>query len=358
MLDKRSREGTAHSHLASGEPLRPAIDSSARCALEAPPDLGRDLLRVAFGDRPGAPVRVGPDDDPGHRWLAAVVLGARGRYGAAAALLERLVAEPSVPPAVRAHAAVTRAAHLRQAGGHREARRWDGLGLALATGTEAGGSAQRSVTVDDRSRRPGRAAAGTADPAGPGLDRAGARADALLGLAADALGLAELDLADRLLDRACPDPLAAGGPWRTTVRACWVRAELALCRDHPEQARDWAARALAEAERACAGRHAVKSTLVLAVAEAAAGYPAVQVINLLSSLSERTHATGLLSLEWPIQLQLGELTAATDPAGSTTHRSQAFRILASVHRHADPLVRKVLGRSPWVPDFRGPGLLH
>lgn len=354
MLDKRSREGTAHSHLASGEPLGPAIDSGTRGALGAPPDPGRDLLRVAFGDRPGARVRVGPDDAPGQRWLAAVVLGARGRYGAAAALLERLVAEPSVPPAVRAHAAVTRAAHLRQAGGHREARRWDGLGLALATGAGPGDSAQRSVAVDDRSRRPDRVAADSADP---GLDRAAARADALLGLAADALGLAELDLADRLLDRVCPDPFT-GGSWRTAVRACWVRAELALCRDHPEQARDWAARALVGAEEAGAGRHAVKSALVLAVAEAAAGYPAGQVINLLSSLSERTHATGLLSLEWPIQLQLGELTAATDPAGSTTHRSQAFRILASVHRHADPLVRKVLVRSPWVPDFRGPGLLH
>jgi hypothetical protein len=284
-----------------------------------------------------------------------VILGARGRYGPAAALLERLVVEPGAPAEVRAHAAVTRAAHLRQAGGHREARRWDGLGLALATAVGPGGSAQRSVTVDDRYEP---ACGRAADSPDPGLDRAAARADALLGLAADALGLAELDLAARLLDSVSPGARPGVGSWRTEVRGCWVRAELALCRDRPEQARDWAARALAGAEEAGATRHAVKSALVLAVAEATAGRPAGQLIHRLSGLSERTRATGLTSLEWPIQLQLAELTAATDPAGSATHRSRALRILATVHRHADPLVRKVLRCSPWVPDFPGEGLLH
>ena len=96
------------------------------------PNGGRSGARAAaFGD---APERVPPGaGDPEERWLVAVALGGQGHYAAAAAELERLAAGPGVPARVRAHAAVTRAAHLRQLGGHAAARAHDARGLRLAT---------------------------------------------------------------------------------------------------------------------------------------------------------------------------------------------------------------------------------
>ncbi|MCU1653655.1 MAG: hypothetical protein JWQ60_4804, partial [Pseudonocardia sp.] len=103
------------------------------------------LVRIAFGDRPEAPIVVHPGDPAEQRWLAAVALGARGRYAAAATLLDGVSGRSGATRTVRAHAAVTRAAHLRQSGGHLAARRWDGLGLALATDPENGGGAAESA---------------------------------------------------------------------------------------------------------------------------------------------------------------------------------------------------------------------
>jgi hypothetical protein len=200
-------------------------------------------------------------------------------------VLERLVCASGTPEILRAHAAVTRAAHLRQVGGHAEALRWDGLGLALATSPGRGFRDGRT-----ESRQPADLGLEWADP---GVDRAAARVDALLGLAADALGLGEPALAARLLDAA--DLAAADSPdpfWRPAVRRHWVRAELALCRHRPQEAVEHAARALSGAEAAGAMRHAVKSALVLAVVRVGAGHPAAQVAHRLHGLSERTRQPG------------------------------------------------------------------
>ncbi|WP_445185729.1 hypothetical protein ACTXG6_00285 [Pseudonocardia sp. Cha107L01] len=341
------------------------------------------LVRIAFGDRPEAPIVVHPGDPAEQRWLAAVALGARGRYAAAATLLAGVSGRSGASRTVRAHAAVTRAAHLRQSGGHLAARRWDGLGLALATDPENGGGAAESAienlatenlatenlatesadsvesTVSGCGAGPVGAGPVGAGPggAGAGLDLPAARVDALLGLAADAIGLADLELADRLLRLA--EPAAAEHPsWRPGVRWHWVRAELALSQNRPEPAIEWARPALARATAAGAVRHQVKSALVLAAAEAGAGSPPERVIAVLSKLSERTRQSGLWTLEWPIQLMLAGLVEPTDLDRSTTHRSRAAQIVWTIRRHSDPFARSVLDRSPWVPTLSETKLLH
>jgi hypothetical protein len=311
---------------------------------------------------------VHPGDPAEQRWLAAVALGARGRYAAAATLLDGVSGRSGASRTVRAHAAVTRAAHLRQSGGHLAARRWDGLGLALATDPENGGGAAESAierlatesadsvesTISGCGAGPVGAGPGGA---GAGLDLPAARVDALLGLAADAIGLADLELADRLLRLA--EPAAAEHPsWRPGVRWHWVRAELALSQNRPEPAIEWARPALARATAAGAVRHQVKSALVLAAAEAGAGSPPERVIAVLSKLSERTRRSGLWTLEWPIQLMLAGLVEPIDLDRSTTHRSRAAQIVWTIRRHSDPFARSVLDRSPWVPTLSETKLLH
>lgn len=301
-----------------------------------------NLVRVAFGDRPEAPVRVGPADPPGARWLTAVALGARGRYAAAAALLDALLRAPEVPRAVRAHAAVTRAAHLRQMGGHAAARRWDALGLALATEPAAVPAPSGTQAVV---------------PGDPGLDVAAARVDALLGLAADALGLGEVAVAARLVRAA--EPVAAAHPsWRPAVRWRWVAAELALCRDCPDRAAALAAGAVALSDSAGATRHHLKSELLLAVAEAGLGRHPATLIERLTALTERTKRSGLCTLIWPMQLQLQNLFHQMDPDSVNTQRDQAVRILRKIFDYADPLGRSVLVSSPWVPELLAPGMPH
>jgi hypothetical protein len=315
------------------------------------------LVRIAFGDRPEAPIVVHPGDPAGQRWLAAVALGARGRYAAAATLLEGLGARSGASRAVRAHAAVTRAAHLRQSGGHLAARRWDGLGLALATDPENAGGVAENHAAENAESAENTAPRSGADPSGAGLDLAAARVDALLGLAADAIGLADLNLAEKLLRLA--EPAAAEHPsWRPGVRWRWVRAELALSQNRPEPAIDWARPALERATSAGAVRHQVKSALVLAAAEAGAGSPRERVIADLTELSERTRQSGLWTLEWPIQLMLAGLVEPTDFDRSTTHRSRAAQIVWTIRRHSDPFARSVSDRSPWVPTLSETKLLH
>jgi hypothetical protein len=294
--------------------------------------------------------------------------------------LRGLLADPGVREAVRAHAAVTRAAHLRQLGGHAAARRWDGLGLVLATRTgqrEPAGGAPAAAR-EARPGVPGAAAGALSDAAGPpgdaaareallgppgaagappgdaagaagcGMDRAAARTDALVGLAADALGLGSLPLAERLLRAAGPS-VDAHPSWRPAVRWHWVRAELALCRDQAAEAARHARLAVDAAVAAGAVRHEVKSRVVLAVAEAGSGHPLSQVVDTLGDLSERTRRTGLVTLEWPIALLTGDLTAATKPDEAAAHRREAQRLVGAIRLLTDPDGRYVLDRSPWVP---------
>src|SRR3954469_24704188 len=126
-----------------------------------------ELRRAAFGDVVASPsllawAAVG---SPRSRLLAAIVLGAQGRYAAAAALLRELGHGRN--PVLAALALTTFASHRRQLGGHGAALGPDGTALELAAGVTGG-----------------------QDP--DGLDARGAWTDALLGLTADNLGLGRL----------------------------------------------------------------------------------------------------------------------------------------------------------------------
>jgi len=217
----------------------------------------RELAAAAFGDRPDSwplPTATSPQQ----LWLRAVAAGGQGRYGSACRDLSEVRRErPAGRLVSLAHS--TQASFLRQLGWHTLARGWDGRALALA---------------------------GT-DPE--------ARSDALIGLAADALGVGRFAAATTLLARAdsvtVPGPTA---PDRLPVRRRWVAAELAMATGdgasavrHAEEAVE-----LAKAMAVPSARHQVKSQVVLAAALCSAGD------------TERSRAVGEAALQATGRLRL------------------------------------------------------
>jgi len=227
-----------------------------RAAVEAALD------RAAWFGHPADGVAVLIDIDPGNgvpervRWLAGVCLGALGLYRTAGRLLA-----PGGEPA-GSLAASCLASHLRQVGRHTEAEPLDRLALATATAAEA-------------------------------------RADALVGLVADAVGRHELALARDRLGPATEYVVAMTSDheeWRSRVRLQWVSAETALLAGEAARAVELgrAAHRISQAARAC--RHGVKSTLVLGVALDAAGRTraAARVLRTASLGATRLGLTPLL----------------------------------------------------------------
>ncbi|MBE1498896.1 hypothetical protein H4696_005996 [Amycolatopsis lexingtonensis] len=280
------------------------------------------LRAAAFGSDPlpDPAVLRGSGGSPRERLLAAIVLGAQGRYAAAATLLDRLRADRD--PLTAALAAATLASHRRQLGGHRQARALDGEAFAKA------------ATLDS-----------APDP--DGLDAAGARADALLGLAADNLALGRQKAARRLAARAAEQH--AG--WRACVRGGWVGAEIELAAGQGADAVPHAERAFETALARGARRHAVKSGIVLAVAVRAAGRPDHREISdgLVGNAMATAEECELLSLLWPAALVAADLR----PGHAEEYRFRVAQVLHAVLRSADPCGRRIAGESPWVPDPGG-----
>ena len=147
-----------------------------------------------------------------------------------------------------------------------------------ATGRPRAGcsSALASATVASVHRQLGRhaVAQGYDERALEGSDGAGeAGFDALLGLAADAVGLGDAGAASTRLAEAAA--LAGGRAewWRQRVRLGWVRAEVALLEGRPEDAVSAATEAVDLAEHSGAPRHVAKGLLFLGVAQLEAGRP-------------------------------------------------------------------------------------
>ncbi|UMP02098.1 hypothetical protein [Amycolatopsis sp. EV170708-02-1] len=274
------------------------------------------LRSAAFGDGLPPPNPFAVPASPRGRLLAAIGLGARGRYAAAATLLNGLRVNGG--PVFASLAASTLASHRRQLGGHAAALVLDGEALSSVISEPLG------------------------EPDPDGLDAEGARADALLGLAADNLGRGRLTAARRLLARAS----VHSGNWRTRTRAGWVGAEIELAGNISEAAVAPAEMALETARTRGACRHVVKSRLVLAVTIANAG-PAERdrAKALVESARETAEKYEFNSLLWVAYL----LEADFGAGHADEYRFRSAELLHAVLRHADPCGRWLARESPWVP---------
>lgn len=237
------------------------------------------LAPAAFGAEPGR-WPLPPARGAQELLLRAVAAGGQGRYASAQADLAELLRRD--PPGRWVSLAMsTRASFYRQLGWHALARGWDGRALA-----RAGSNVQAGV-------------------------------DALIGLAADALGLGRLAASAALLTRATAllDGAGAGAdtlPDRVPIRLSWVRAELAMAAGHGDDARDHARRGVELAEQALPAlrRHRVKSDVVLAAALCSAGDLAASRAVADAALTD-TLTYGLVPLRWALACLLAGIGSAT-----------------------------------------------
>lgn len=237
------------------------------------------LGEVALGPRPDTwPLPVATT--PRQLWLRAVAAGGQGRYGSAYADLATLRRQhPTGRWASLAHS--TQGSFLRQLGWHTLARGWDGRAFALAG----------------------------EDPE--------ARSDALVGLAADALGIGRFALAAALLARAdmpgsdLPELTAD----RLAVRRGWVGAELAMASGDGSTAVSHAERAVDMARVMTGGsvRHVVKSDVVLAAALCSAGN-ITRARDVAQRAFDAAGTHGLIPLRWALACLLIDTGSVTVPA--------------------------------------------
>ncbi|KUI16850.1 hypothetical protein AU193_21915 [Mycobacterium sp. GA-1285] len=229
------------------------------------------LARAAFGDDPGRwPLPAA--NTPHELWLRAVAAGGQGRYASARVDLATLF-RGAGPERALAHS--TEASFLRQLGWHSLARRWDGRALALAgSDTEAA-------------------------------------ADALIGLAADALGIGRFEASARALDRAADLRSDSASP-RLRVRLGWVSAELAMARGRGETAVGHAERAVDDAAALGSVRHEVKSSVVHAAALCSAGDLDGARCVADAALDE-AQRFGMVPLQWALACLLADIGSAEYP---------------------------------------------
>ena len=227
---------------------------------------------VAFGSNPGCwplAVAVTPDE----LWLRAVAAGGQGRYASALSDLDRVQRRARGPLASLAFS--TRASFLRQLGWHDRARSLDGQALMLADGV--------------------------ATPA----------ADALIGLAADALGVGRFAASARALRRAAErvtDSTAA----RLPVRFAWVSAELAMVTGDGASAVANAERAVQLAADLGSARHAVKSRVILAAARCSNGDIDASRREAGEALRQ-TESLSLIPLRWAVACLLADIGSEDYP---------------------------------------------
>ncbi|HEX3791384.1 MAG TPA: hypothetical protein VHW44_26225 [Pseudonocardiaceae bacterium] len=298
-----------------------------------------ELRAAAFGDRPEADVSAAArDGGPRERWLAAVTLGARGRYAAAAGLLRPLVA--GADPLLAALAGATLAAHRRQLGAHGPARRFD----AAALGRLAALGPPPDVTL--RVQKP--------DP--DGVDLSGAWSDALLGLAADAVGVGHVAEARRLhaaAERVIGYPEGGGTDrgaqwgWRPRIRTEWVAAEIELAAGRPDRAVPHAERAHDVASVTPSIRHRVKSAVVLSAALVADDTPVgrLRAEALLRGAQALSLGRGIFSLAWPAALVLADLV----PAESGKQSKIVSEALTCCFLGSEAEMQRLATASPWIP---------
>ena len=253
------------------------------------------LHAAAFGEQPGDwPLPAAAT--PRQLWLRAVAAGGQGRYASAhndLAALRRYAPTGRLASLGQS----TCGSFLRQLGWHAVARGWDGRALALAdTDSEA-------------------------------------CVDALIGLAADALGVGRFAAASTLLNRVdlligelpAGDSAGSGDSpavvQRVVVRRRWVGAELAMAMGDGAAAVRCAEEAVELAGAAIVGsaRHRVKSDVVLAAALASAG--AIDRARAVGTAAfDAADRLGLTPLRWALACLLMDI-------GSVRHTVEELRVL-------------------------------
>jgi hypothetical protein len=229
------------------------------------------LATAAFGTDPGHwPLPAARNTE--ELLVRAVAAGGQGRFSSARADLAELLRRE--PRGRRASLAMsTQASFHRQLGWHAIARGWDGRALALA-----GRDPESGV-------------------------------DALIGLAADALGLGRLAAAATLLNRADGLMGAAGSlAPRLAIRLAWVSSELAMAAGEGADALNHAQRGQELAVQAfpALGRHRVKSEVVLAAALCSSGDPGGSRAVADAALAD-TQSHGLVPLRWALACLLADI---------------------------------------------------
>lgn len=296
------------------EELASLLAAGERAAFRGSPASGAEPLgrAIELAHSSGAAVEAAAAT-----WLLGVCYSAGGNYAAALEVFETL--RPNVVPGVEPHrhaslAAAAAGAVLRQIGDHRQARTLDEEALGLSYGVAA------------------------------------AAFDARLGLAADAIGLADADQAAEHLEQAAA--MAASRPdwWRQRVRRDWVRAELSLLQGDHEAAIPAAAAAVALAEQSGAPRHVAKGLLYVGAGEALRGNlaAATAALRRAARLGENVGARPVV---WPARALLGRLLVTTEPEESVRCIDTARRLVRELTDEVPAELRAVWLRRPDVADL-------
>lgn len=249
------------------------------------------LLDAAFGASPGA-AELPPSRDGRQAWLRAVALGGQGRYAAARAELGLVRARAGGDANLLSLASSTEASFLRQVGFHALATEYDGVAVRV-------GKAPYAV------------------------------ADALTGLAADALGQGRFALSSRLLTRATDCAEQAG--LRQRIRLRWVTAELAMATGAGAAALASAEAAVELAAASPSVRHRVKSALLRAAALGCCGDVAAAVAA-AGDVIEHCREQRLTPLRWAAGMLCAGM--ASDPDAAADAAADAALCAAGVARRS------------------------
>jgi tetratricopeptide (TPR) repeat protein len=250
-------------------------------AFHGRPASGLTALHHALNDRGAAPAELAKA-----RWLLGVCLGAGGGYGEAFEVLSPLATTPARGDRWASFAASTTGSLHRQLGRYRLARGFDQAAL----------SAAEALPPTD------------VEPL----------VDALLGLAADAVGDGDVEAARLAWARAAEIADAPDSPWRPRVRAAWVSAEIALLVDDADAALSAAEDAVKGAEEARAPRHHAKSLVFRAVALRSLGDLAAAAVTARRGLALAVEL-GIPPVIWPAAVVLREVLEAAPEAALYPH---------------------------------------
>lgn len=272
--------------------LADLLAAGERAAFHGRPDAGVTPLASAVEAAVAADL---PAEASAASWLLGVCLSSAGRYGRALDVLDPLVAESDTAEgrAIASLAAATVASVHRQLGRHAVAQGYDELALASSAETAEG------------------------------------HFDAVLGLAADAIGLGDQGTAETRLAEATELVGGRADWWRQRVRLGWVQAEVALLVQAPADAVQAAHASVELAERSGAPRHVAKGLLFQGVAQVEMGRTteAAATLRRAALLAE---SLGTLPLQWPVRAVLGALVADTDQAESARSLATARSVVQRI----------------------------